>query len=571
MRLKKTLFLLILSFATATAAIAQDHAKSIDEMVKKYQEYGQFNGAVLVAENGKVILKKGYGMANMEWGIPAAADTKFRIGSVTKQFTAAMILQLADEGKIKLDAKMTDYLTDYRKDTGDKVTIHHLLNHTSGIPSYTTAEFFREYSRDPYSVDEFVKKFSSGDLEFEPGSKFAYNNSGYFLLGAIIEKVTGKSYEENLKTRITAPLGLTNTGYDNNSPLIKNRAQGYEKSPEGFVNAAYLDMGLPYAAGSMYSTVEDLFKWDQALYTDKVVSAKSKALMFTPGLQNYGYGFFIRDRKIGKTEKTTKEISHGGGINGFNCLFTRLVDGKNLVIILDNIGQGRYHGAMTNNVVSILNGLPYDPPKMSIAEALRPTAMSNGGAAAVAKYRQFKKSDSAKYDFHELELNTLGYELLGAGKTKDAIEIFKLNVEMHPEAANPYDSLGEAYFKDGDKTKALANYKKSLELDPANVGAQVAINKIEGREVKIDVSALEKYIGEYEAGPLGKVTVRVDDGNLKLKPASQGEQVLVPQSDHVFLVAAVNAKITFDLDETGAVTGFTLNQGGRDLKASKIK
>lgn len=262
MKTAKLFTFLIVAFISAANAFAQDNVQKIDALVKQYYDYGQFNGSILVAEKGKIIYEKGFGMANMEWSIPVQPDTKFRIGSVTKQFTAALILQLVGEGKIKLDGKITDYLTDYRKDTGDKVTIHQLLNHTSGIPSYTgRPDFFAEVSRNAYKVADFVKKFASGELEFEPGSKFAYNNSGYFLLGAIVEKVTGKSYETVLAERICKPLGMTNTGYDNHSPLIQKRANGYEKRSTGYINAPYLDMSLPYAAGSMYSTVGDLFKW----------------------------------------------------------------------------------------------------------------------------------------------------------------------------------------------------------------------------------------------------------------------------------------------------------------------
>jgi CubicO group peptidase (beta-lactamase class C family) len=187
-----------------------------------------------VAENGKVIFKKGYGMANMEWNIPVETDTKFRLGSITKQFTSMLILQLVQEGKIKLEGKLTDYLPDYRKDTGDRITIHHLLNHTSGIPSYTgLPNFFQEISRNPYSVSDFVKKFASGDLEFEPGGKWNYNNSGYFLLGAIVERVTGKPYEQALKERILDPVGMKNTGYDHYDTILAKRAAGYEKRPGG--------------------------------------------------------------------------------------------------------------------------------------------------------------------------------------------------------------------------------------------------------------------------------------------------------------------------------------------------
>ncbi|HSF48440.1 MAG TPA: serine hydrolase domain-containing protein, partial [Burkholderiales bacterium] len=271
--------------AAQPSVLAQDKASKIDELMKVYNGYRQFNGAVLVAENGKIIFKKGYGMANMEWNIPVETDTKFRLGSITKQFTSMLILQLVHEGKIKLEGKLTDYLPDYRKDTGDRITIHQLLNHTSGIPSYTgLPNFSQEISRNPYNVSDFVKKYASGDLEFEPGTKFKYNNSGYFLLGAIVERVTGKPYEQALKERILDPLGMKNTGYDRHATILAKRAAAYEKRPDGYINAPYLDMSLPYAAGSLYSTVEDLYLWDQALYTDKLLSAQLKELMFKPGL-----------------------------------------------------------------------------------------------------------------------------------------------------------------------------------------------------------------------------------------------------------------------------------------------
>jgi CubicO group peptidase (beta-lactamase class C family) len=196
MKIVRLFILSIVALITATNGFAQQNVQKIDRLLKQYYDYGQFNGSILVAERGKIIYEKGFGMANMEWAIPNQPDTHFRIGSVTKQFTAALVLQLVEEGKIKLDGKITDYLPDYRKDTGGKVTIHQLLNHTSGIPDYThRPDFSAEISRNPYRVADFVKKFASGDLEFEPGSKFNYSNSGYSVLGAIIERVTWKSDE----------------------------------------------------------------------------------------------------------------------------------------------------------------------------------------------------------------------------------------------------------------------------------------------------------------------------------------------------------------------------------------
>jgi CubicO group peptidase (beta-lactamase class C family) len=190
------LLCLTILLVTCSTALAQDHAAKVQEVLVLAHKYRQFNGTALVAEDGKVVYKGAFGMANMEWGIPNAPDTKFRLGSITKQFTATLILQLVEQGKIKLDGKLSDYLLEYRKDTGEKVTIHHLLTHTSGIPSYTGEPgFFENVSRNPYKVADFVKQHASGNLEFEPGSKFSYSNSGYFLLGAIVERITGTGAE----------------------------------------------------------------------------------------------------------------------------------------------------------------------------------------------------------------------------------------------------------------------------------------------------------------------------------------------------------------------------------------
>ncbi|HVE57254.1 MAG TPA: serine hydrolase [Pyrinomonadaceae bacterium] len=572
MKTAKIFILLIALFITATNAFAQQNVQKIDGLVKQYYDFGQFNGSILVAEKGKVIYKKGFGMANMEWSIPNNTDTKFRIGSVTKQFTATLILQLVEEGKIKLDGKLSDYLTDYRKDTGDKVTIHQLLNHTSGIPSYTgLPNFFAEISRDPYSVTDFVKKFASGDLEFEPGSKFSYNNSGYFLLGAIIEKVTGKSYEAVLKERILDPLGMTNTGFDHHATLLQKRASGYEKTPNGYANAPYLDMSLPYAAGSIYSTVEDLFKWDQSLYEDKILSAESKKLMFTPGLSNYGYGFGISDQPIGKTDQKTKVIQHSGGINGFNSLLTRLVDRQQTVIILDNVGLGRYHGNITNSIISILNGQPFDAPKKSIAETLYKIAVEKDAASAVAEYRKLKAENSPTYDFSENELNTLGYQLVGLKRLKDAIEIFKLNVEMFPASSNPYDSLGETYLADGQKELALANYKKAAELDPKNANALLIVRRLEGKETKVDPAVFDSYVGEYQVNPRLVLTITKEGDKLFGQMTGQGKLAVEPVSESQFTIPEVKANITFEKDSDGKVTGLLLTQGTRSVKAPKIK
>jgi CubicO group peptidase (beta-lactamase class C family) len=563
---------LVLLLTAATNAFAQQSVKQIDGLMKQYYDYGQFNGSILVAEKGKIIYEKGFGMANMEWAIPNQPDTKFRIGSVTKQFTAALILQLVAEGKIKLEGKISDYLTDYRKDTGEKVTIHQLLNHTSGIPSYTSRpDFLPEISRNPYRVADFIKKYASGDLEFEPGSKFSYNNSGYSLLGAIIEKVTGQSYETVLTERILKPLGMTNTGYDHSATLIQKRASGYQKTRDGFVNAPYLDMSIPYAAGSIYSTVEDLYKWDQSLYEDRILSAASKNLMFTPGLGNYGYGINISDQPIGKTDQKIRIIGHGGGINGFNSLLTRAVDKRQTVIILDNVGLGTYHQKIAGSIIGILNGQPAESPKRSIADALYKIAVEKDVAAAIAEYRKLKAENSPTFDFSEAELNTLGYQLVGLKRLKDAIEIFKLNVEMYPQSANPYDSLGEAYLADNQKDLALVNYKKAAELDPANANALLIVRRLEGKEIKVDASGFDAYVGDYQVNARLTLTISKEGDKLFGQMTGQEKLALESVSDAQFTIPAVKANITFEKDPAGQVVGLLLSQGTRTVNAKKIK
>lgn len=572
MKSAKVFILLTIAFLSAATVFGQDNVQKIDTLMKQYYDYGQFNGSILVAEKGKIIFEKGYGMANMEWSAPNQADTKFRIGSVTKQFTAAMILQLVEDGKIKLDGKITDYLPDYRKDTGGKITIHQLLNHTSGIPSYTSRPtFFAEESRDPQSVADFVKKFASGDLEFEPGSKFNYNNSGYFLLGAIIEKVSGKTYEAVLKERILDPLGMAATGYDHHATILAKRAAGYEKTPEGYRNASYLDMSLPYAAGSIYSTVEDLYKWDQSLHEGKILSAESRKLMFTPGLSSYGYGVVMVDKAAENGDPKLRFIQHSGGINGFNSLLTRSVDKQQTVVILDNISYGRHHGRITSSIFNILNGKPYDTPKRSIAETLYKIAADKGGVAAVAEYRKLKSENSATYDFAESELNSLGYQLIRMKRLKDAIEIFKLNVEMFPSASNPYDSLGEAYLEDGQKDLALVNYKKAVELDPSNSTALSVVRKLEGNEVKIDPAIFDAYVGDYEVTPRFTLTVTKDGGKLYAQGTGQPKMELIAVSETQFTLAEVKANIAFEKDASGKIVALVLKQGERTANAKKIK
>jgi CubicO group peptidase (beta-lactamase class C family) len=241
-------------------------AQKVDELLDAHVKLNDFHGAVLLARDGKPLVAKGYGFANIEWQVPNTPDTKFRIGSITKQFTAMLVMQLREQGKVKLEDSVCAYMTPC-PEAWKPVTIHHLLTHTSGIPSYTGLAEWRKVNMVPKTIDEMIGFFRDLPLQWVPGEKYAYNNSGYFLLGVVIEKVSGKKYEEALRELILAPLGMHDTGYDWPGPIMPRRAAGYQGRGPALQNAPALDMQQPYAAGSMYSTVEDLLKWDQALYT----------------------------------------------------------------------------------------------------------------------------------------------------------------------------------------------------------------------------------------------------------------------------------------------------------------
>jgi CubicO group peptidase (beta-lactamase class C family) len=465
---------LVLVVAVTSATAASDDGNKIeliDTLMSRYHELRQFNGTVLVAQDGELLLQKGYGLANMEWDIPNTPETKFRLGSITKQFTAMLVLQLVGEGKLSLDATLPDLLPYYREDTGGQITLHQLLNHTSGIPSYTgLPNFINDVSRDSYGVEEFVTRYCSGDLEFEPGSEFRYNNSGYFLLGAIVEQVTEKPYDEVLQERILDPVGMRSTGYDLSTPIIRNRAGAYERTPEGFRNADYLDMSIPYAAGSMYSTVGDLYLWDRALHAGELLGQELNSKMFTPGMEDYAYGWVVRQRPLGPDGAERTVVAHGGGINGFNTLIERIVDDRHLVVLLNNTG-GTGLAAMSSGILDILYDRTPPEPQRPLGELLLDTVTSSGVQAAIVQYRQLREDESETPESDEGQLNLLGYRLMGSGDMESALAIFRFNVEAFPGSWNPHDSLGEALATAGQTEEAIKSYARSLEMNPANRNA----------------------------------------------------------------------------------------------------
>lgn len=337
MKIKRTIITFLAMFCVLFNVNSQnwnvkDLEDSVDLFIKPYIDSKSFMGSILIAKGDSMILVKGYGYSNLEHLIPNSSNTVFRIGSMTKQFTATAIMLLVQDNKISLDSKLSEFIPDYLN--GDKITIHQLLTHTSGIPNYTKLPDHNSTMRLPATLPDLIGKIKNLPLDFEPGSKFRYSDSGYLILTYIIEKASGLTYSEFLDKYIFQPLGMKNTGYDNNQKIIKNRASGYSllKKSNELVNADYNDMSVPQGAGGLYSTVLDLYKWDRSFYTDLLLSGESKEKMFTFYIADYGYGWGREIRKNGRIS-----IGHNGTINGFSSIIHRFVADNTVIVILSNI------------------------------------------------------------------------------------------------------------------------------------------------------------------------------------------------------------------------------------------
>jgi CubicO group peptidase (beta-lactamase class C family) len=310
----------------------EDLASKIDRALSSLTEREAFTGAVLVARNGKVLLRQGYALADRDKNLPNTSQTKYRLGSITKQFTAMAILMLQAQDKLNVRDPICRYLPECPA-TWQDITIHHLLTHTSGIQNFTNFSDYEATKATPSPPEQTIARFKDKPLDFQPGEQWSYSNSGYILLGTIIEQASGQSYEAFLQGSIFEPLQMKDTGYDHNDDSL---AMGYTGFYGHWEKADTIDMTIPYAAGALYSTVEDLYRWDQALYTEQLISPELLDLMFTahaempgPGL-SYGYGWGVGEMN------NHPAVGHGGGIDGFATEIRRYIDDKITIIILSN-------------------------------------------------------------------------------------------------------------------------------------------------------------------------------------------------------------------------------------------
>jgi CubicO group peptidase (beta-lactamase class C family) len=453
-------------------------ARELDAYLTKSVQHDQFSGTVLLARDGKPLFLRSYGMANYELGVPNGEQTVFRIASLTKQFTAMAIMQLQEQGKLKVDDPICRYLSDCPA-AWQPITISQLLTHTSGIPNYSSLPEWDELlSRRDYTPVALVALFRDLPLRFAPGTKYDYSNSGYHLLGLIIERTSGMSWGAYLQRHIFEPLGMAHTGYDDSRALLPNRASGYYSLGTSFINAPIISATVGYAAGGLHSTVGDMLLWDRALAAGKLVSQASMDAIFTPAKEGYGFGWRIGER-FGR-----KEMDHSGSDNGFSTYIIRFPADRLTAIVLSNSDRASA-GRVGNAMAAIAFNQPYVMPTAQLREILWDEIGAHGVASAIARYKALKQAGTStlKFDNDETLVN-LGYDLYEARRYADAKAIFRFNLSLFPKSAYSHDGLADIAVAEGDRTLAIALFEQSLTLDPGNRYASDALLKLRDSAIK---------------------------------------------------------------------------------------
>lgn len=483
----RIIFTLALLAVVALAHAAGDTKQvQIQKLMEAYQAQGTFNGTVLVAQKGEVIFAGGVGSANMEWNVKNTPETKFYLASISKTFTSVVVMKLIEQGKLSFDTKLSDVLKWYRTDTGSKVTIRQLLNHTSGINNYLNMKgksIFQvadEFGTAPIDKLAFAKKYCQGDFEFESGTQWNYNNTAYFLLGLIIEEVSGQSYENALAEFIFKPLGMTASGDVQSHPeeVIPGMATGYLRNFTDFTHPPFWNMTTSYAQGSIYSNVYDLIKYDQALYDPNFLSKASYEAMFTPFLNNYGCGWENKELPIGKDGAIKKINTHEGFLFAWHTRLYRIPDDQYLIVILSN-GGGVYLEGICNNITDILYDRQPTPIKPLIAHYLYAAFKEKNLKPALQQSYRYFLEEKDNWDFSEYDLNHLGYFALQCD-TESSVAIFKYITDIFPQSWNAWDSYGEALAVSGNKYEAIKAYEKSVSMNPNNKAGVDMLKRLKG-------------------------------------------------------------------------------------------
>jgi CubicO group peptidase (beta-lactamase class C family) len=503
--------------------------------------------AVLVAKDGNVLYRKGFGYADIKNKIPVTPDTKFRIGSVTKQFTASAILKLQENNLLSVNDKLSKFIPDFPR--GDEVTIHQLLTHTSGIHSYTSNKDFIGKVTKTVLPDTLINSIKKDPYDFNPGEKWLYNNSGYFLLGYIISKVSGKSYAEYLKETFFDPLHMENTGVHYSGIKLEHEAKGYSKNNGKYNDAINWDMSWAGAAGSIYSTVDDLMKWNQALYGGKVLNEKSLDSALTPVvLKNgeqpavrYGYGLGL-NRFRGEDI-----ISHSGGLHGFITQLSYYPKEKLTVVMFSNTAEPEVN---------------FDPNK--IAEAFLWNKMD--------KQTSYTESSVKPKN---LQLYAGRYDLSGIAVITITAENDKIYSQLSGQPKFEIFPLSEDEFfwKVVDARIKFVKDEKG-EISQAVLfqnGQELKAKKLpEEHIIEINPAIPDNYTGKYKFKD-DTITISKENNKLFAQPTGQSRLEMFSLSETDFIIKEINAKLSFVKGENGKVNKIKLNLNGMDSELPRIE
>lgn len=539
----------------AVATAVDPSLRAIDSLLSATYPAGGPGAAVVVARGDRILLRKGYGLGNVELGVPMTPEHVFRLGSITKQFTAVAVLMLAEEGKLALDDEITRFFPDWPTH-GHTITVEHLLTHTSGIRSYTGMPAFGDLRRRDLTLQELVAVFRDEPMDFAPGSDFRYNNSGYVLLGAIIEQLSGQPYAEFVRSRIFEPLGMTDTRFEDLLEVTPRRVAGYGLG-EGrrLRNAEYLSMSAPHAAGALISTVDDQLRWQRAVAGRRLLSGATWERAFTPVRlsdgrgSGYGYGWFIG------TTAGQRTVEHGGDINGFSTDGLWVPGADVHVIVLSNVERSFANPAeVTQRAAARILGAPPAP--------------AAGAGPPLDEYAGVYRISDSERRLVFVEGDTL-FSVRGEGP-RQAMRRLGADEFEYLEGATRVTFQREG---EGRITAMLLRPRLGPDQLPASrTGESVdSIRAAAERTVSVPREVLESYAGEYELGPNFIITIsRAGDG-LVAQATGQPQVTLRARSELRFSIVEVPAALEFQKDGDGAVTGLVLEQGGRRMPARKIR
>ena len=537
--------LLFLLTGTLSFVSAQKPEKVFDQLIESQYKPGEPGATVLVAKGGEVIYRSAFGMANLELNVPMKPEMVFEIGSMTKQFTAVSILMLMERGKLSLSDEITRFIPDYPTQD-NKITIHHLLTHTSGIKSYTSMMEWAPLWRKDLAPAEMIDVFRNQPMDFGPGEKYLYNNSAYFLLGYIIEKASGLTYQQFLEENIFKPLLMKDSYYGSQKQIIPNRAAGYQNQ-DGFTNAEYLSLTQPYSAGSIMSNVDDLLKWQIAIRDNKLVKNESIRLAFADYKLNdgkpihYGYGWGLNDINGSST------IEHGGGIFGYTTNGIWLPKEDVYVVMLTNRDDVSPSDISTR-LAAIAIGKPY------------PDA-----AEGIAIKSESIKNLAGVYEFEDGSIRTIIYEDGILFSQRQGSSRFKLIPVAENKFAyeNSFSALEFTGTRNGKQTVVFKN-----RIDQT-IGSKTDKVLTEKEVISLQPDQMQPFVGEYEIQPGFSLMVTLENGHLMTQATGQEKFEIFPESPVKFFLKVVDAQLVFQRNTDGKVDSLILYQGGAEIKAMK--